>query len=142
MKPERTTIDAYPFRRAITTRWSDNDVYGHVNNMTYLSYFDSVANLFLMEAGLDIARDQVIGLVAASSCVFFAPVAFPDALIGGMRVDRLGKTSVTYGHALFAPSEALAAAHATIVHVFVDRVSRRPTAIPAKLKAALERIAR
>jgi acyl-CoA thioester hydrolase len=110
--------------------------------VTYLSYFDSVANLFLMQAGLDIVRDDVIGLVAASSCVFFAPVAFPDALIGGMRVDRLGKTSVTYGHAVFAPGDVLAAAQATIVHVFVDRVSRQPTAIPPKLRGALERIAR
>ena len=84
----------------------------------------------------------MIGLVAASSCVFFAPVAFPDALIGAMRIDRLGHTSVTYGHALFAPNEPLAAAQATIVHVFVDRVARRPTAIPPKLREAFERIAR
>ena len=143
MKPERTEIDEYPFRTPITTRWSDNDVYGHVNNVTYLSYFDSVANLYLIrEGGIDIAHGDVIGLVAASSCVFFAPVSFPDALIGAMRVDRLGQTSVTYGHALFAPGEPLAAAQATIVHVFVDRVSRRPVSLPLQLREALERLVR
>jgi acyl-CoA thioester hydrolase len=143
VKPERTEIDEYPFRTPITTRWSDNDVYGHVNNVTYLSYFDSVANLYLIrEGGIDIAHGDVIGLVAASSCVFFAPVSFPDTLIGAMRVDRLGTTSVTYGHALFAPGEPLAAAQATIVHVFVDRVSRRPVALPPQLRDALERLVR
>jgi acyl-CoA thioester hydrolase len=142
VKPERTAIDAYPFRTAITTRWSDNDVYGHVNNVTYLSYFDSVANQYLIrEGGLDVAGD-VIGLVAASSCVFFAPVAFPDELVGAMRVDRLGRTSVTYGHAVFAPGDPLAAAQATIVHVFVDRATRRPVPLPGRLREALERLVR
>ena len=141
MKPERTTIDAYKFRTPLTTRWSDNDVYGHVNNVTYLSYFDSVANLYLVrEGGLDIRRGRVIGLVAASSCVFFAAVGFPDELVGAMRVDRLGTTSVTYGHALFAPGEPLAAAQASIVHVFVDRATRRPVEIPAPLREALARL--
>ena len=83
----------------------------------------------------------MIGLVASSSCVFFAPVSFPDALIGAMRVDRLGKTSVTYGHALFAPGDPLAAAQATIVHVFVDRLTRRPVEIPDELREALARLA-
>jgi len=142
VKPERLTIDAYKFRTPLTTRWSDNDVYGHVNNVTYLSYFDSVANLYLIrEGGLDIARSRVIGLVAASSCVFFAPVGFPDELVGAMRVDRLGTTSVTYGHALFAPNDPLSAAQASIVHVFVDRVTRRPVEIPRPLRDALARLA-
>ena len=142
MRPERPTIEGYPFRAAISTRWSDNDAYGHVNNATYLSYFDSVANSFLIrEGGLDVARGDIIGLVAASSCVFFAPVAFPDELVGAMRVDRLGRTSVTYGHALFTLADPLAAAQATIVHVFVDRATRRPAPLPARLRAALEHIA-
>lgn len=142
MKPPRETLAAYKFHTPITTRWSDNDVYGHVNNVTYLSYFDSVANLYLIrEGGLDIANDTAIGLVVESQCHFFAPVAYPDELVGALRVDRLGTTSVTYGHALFAPGEPLAAAQATIVHVFVDRATRRPSPLPPRLRAALERLA-
>ena len=141
MRAVRPEIDGYPFRTPIATRWSDNDVYGHVNNVTYLSYFDSVANLFLVrEGGLDIARGDAIGLVAASSCVFFAPVAFPDELVGAMRVDRLGRTSVTYGHALFVQGDPLAVAQATIVHVFVDRATRRPVELPDRLRTALARL--
>jgi acyl-CoA thioester hydrolase len=143
VKPERTEIDEYPFRTPITTRWSDNDVYGHVNNATYLSYFDSVANAYLIDhGGLDIARGDVIGLVVASSCVFFAPVSFPDELVGALRVDRLGRTSVTYGHALFTADDPLAAAQATIVHVFVERTTRKPVELPVRLRTALERLAR
>ena len=143
MKPDRETLDAFRYQTRITTRWSDNDIYGHVNNVTYLSYFDSVANAYLIEhGGLDIAKGNVIGLVVASSCVFFAPVTFPDELVGAMRVDRLGRTSVTYGHGLFAPDDVLAAAQATIVHVFVDRTTRKPVELPPRLRAALERIVR
>jgi acyl-CoA thioester hydrolase len=143
VKPDRETLARFAYQTRITTRWSDNDVYGHVNNVTYLSYFDSVANAYLIEhGGLDIAHGNVIGLVVASSCVFFAPVSFPDELVGAMRVDRLGRTSVTYGHALFAPDDLLAAAQATIVHVFVDRATRKPIELPAKLRSALERITR
>ena len=137
----REAIDRYRFTAPITTRWSDNDVYGHVNNVTYLSYFDSIANLYLIrEGGLDLLGDPAIGLVVESRCSFFAPVAYPDELVGALRVDRLGASSVTYAHALFGPHEPLAAAQATIVHVFVDRATRRPTAIPARIRAALERI--
>ena len=143
MKPQRETMDRFAYQTRITTRWSDNDVYGHVNNATYLSYFDSVANAYLIDhGGLDIARGDVIGLVVASSCVFFAPVSFPDELVGALRIDRLGRTSVTYGHALFLADDPLAAAQATIVHVFVDRETRKPVELPVRLRAALERLLR
>ncbi|HEX4453050.1 MAG TPA: thioesterase family protein [Kofleriaceae bacterium] len=143
MKPARESMDRFAFQTRITTRWSDNDVYGHVNNATYLSYFDSVANAYLIDhGGLDIAHGDVIGLVVASSCVFFAPVSFPDELVGALRVDRLGRTSVTYGHALFTADDPLAAAQATIVHVFVDRATRKPVELPVRLRTALERLVR
>jgi acyl-CoA thioester hydrolase len=143
VKPTREIIDRFAYQTRITTRWSDNDVYGHVNNATYLSYFDSVANAYLIDhGGLDIARGDVIGLVVASSCVFFAPISFPDEVIGAMRVDRLGRTSVTYGHALFTADSPLAAAQATIVHVFVDRATRKPIELPVRLRTALERLVR
>ncbi len=143
MKPAREAMDRFAFQTRITTRWSDNDVYGHVNNATYLSYFDSVANAYLIDhGGLDIARGTVIGLVVASSCVFFAPISFPDEVVGAMRVDRLGRTSVTYGHALFTADDPLAAAQATIVHVFVERATRKPVELPVRLRTALERLVR
>jgi acyl-CoA thioester hydrolase len=143
VKPARESLDRFAYQTRITTRWSDNDVYGHVNNATYLSYFDSVANAYLIEqGGLDIARGDVIGLVVASSCVFFAPVSFPGELVGALRIDRLGRTSVTYGHALFTADDPLAAAQATIVHVFVDRATRKPVELPVRLRTALERLVR
>jgi acyl-CoA thioester hydrolase len=143
VKPTREAMDRFAYQTRITTRWSDNDVYGHVNNATYLSYFDSVANAYLIDhGGLDITRGDVIGLVVASSCVFFAPVSFPDELVGALRIDRLGRTSVTYGHALFTADDPLAAAQATIVHVFVDRETRKPVELPVRLRAALERLLR
>src|SRR5215211_2652647 len=121
----------------IATRWMDNDVYGHVNNVTYYSYFDSVANLFLIrEGGLDIHASPVIGLVVESACQYHAPLAYPVSLRGGLRVDRLGRRAVTYGIAIFAEGDDLAAAHGHFVHVFVDRASRVAVEIPAAIRAA------
>ncbi|MEO8553063.1 MAG: thioesterase family protein [Kofleriaceae bacterium] len=130
----------YPFTTPLTTRWADNDVYGHVNNVTYYAYFDSIANLYLIrEGGLDI-HGPVIGLVVASSCQFHAPLAYPDELVGGLRVAKLGNSSVTYELAVArADSDALAAA-GSFTHVFVDRVTRRPTPIPDPLRAALAKL--
>ena len=141
MPSERPTVDDYPFHTSITTRWSDNDIYGHVNNVAYYSYFDSAANLFLIrEGGLDIARGEVIGLVVESRCEYHAPLAYPATLRAGVRVDRLGNRAVTYGIAIFGETDARAAAHGHFVHVFVDRATRQPVPIPPRLREALARI--
>jgi len=125
----------------ISTRWMDNDVYGHVNNVTYYSYFDTAANLYLIqEGGLDIGASDVIGLVAESSCSYRAPLAYPEALRAGLRVDKLGNRSVTYGIAIFSGKTEIAAASGSFVHVFVDRASRAPVTIPERIRSALTRI--
>lgn len=138
---DRPHVSGYRYFAPITTRWSDNDIYGHLNNVVYYSYFDSVANRYLIEeGGLDIHAATVIGLVVESGCHYHAPLAYPTPLRGGLRVDRLGNRAVTYGIAIFADGEDRASAHGHFVHVFVDRASRTPVAIPAPLRAALERI--
>jgi len=131
----------YKYFVPITTRWHDNDLYGHVNNVTYYSYFDSVANHFLIhQGGLDIHAGTTIGLVVSSGCNYHAPLAFPDELEGGLRINRLGNSSVEYGIAIFRRGDEHAAAEGHFVHVFVDRASRRPAAIPAPLRNAFETI--
>jgi acyl-CoA thioester hydrolase len=142
MPAERPTLTEYLFHTPLTTRWADNDIYGHINNVAYYSYFDSAANLYLIEVGgLDIHNSSVIGLVVESRCEFHAPLAYPTPLIAGIRVDRLGNRSVTYGIAIFAEGEQLAAANGHFVHVFVDRVTRKPVQIPPQLREALAAIA-
>ncbi|WP_171810846.1 acyl-CoA thioesterase [Corallococcus exiguus] len=136
------TADRYRFFLPITTRWMDNDVYGHINNVTYYSYFDTVANHYLIhEGGLDIHTGEVIGLVVESKCAYRAPLAYPDRLRAGLRVDRLGNRSVTYGIAIFKEGEEQAAAHGHFVHVFVDRRTRRSVAMPDRLRDALAALA-
>jgi acyl-CoA thioester hydrolase len=143
MPTERPHLDAYPYVTPITTRWMDNDIYGHVNNVAYYSFFDSAANRFLIDEGkLDIVNGSVIGLVVESKCAYHAPLAYPQNLRAGVRVDQLGNRAVTYGIAIFSEHDARAAAHGHFVHVFVDRVTRTPTPIPAVLRAALESIQR
>lgn len=138
MPAERPTLAAYPYTTLITTRWMDNDIYGHINNVAYYSFFDTAANRFLIErGGLDIATSPVIGLVVESKCAYHAPLAYPQELRAGVRVDKLGNRAVTYGIAIFAAGDELAAAHGHFVHVFVDRVTRTPTAIPAPMRQAL-----
>jgi acyl-CoA thioester hydrolase len=142
MPAERPTIDAYPYVTAITTRWMDNDIYGHVNNVAYYSFFDTAANQFLIErGGLDIAGGSVIGLVVESHCTYHAPLAYPQPLRAGVRVDRLGNRSVTYGIAIFDERDPRAAAHGHFVHVFVDRHSRTAVAIPPAIRSALASLA-
>jgi acyl-CoA thioester hydrolase len=136
-RPERS---AYPYQTAITTRWNDNDIYGHINNVAYYAFFDSAANRYLIaEGGLDIATSAVIGVVVESKCNYHAPLAYPESLTAGVRVDKLGNRSVTYGIAIFGHGE-LAAAHGHFVHVFVDRATRKPVEIPPALRIALEKI--
>ncbi|MCX5745992.1 MAG: thioesterase family protein [Proteobacteria bacterium] len=139
---DRPLLARYPYVSPITTRWNDNDVYGHVNNVAFYSFFDTAANRFLIErGGLDPATSPVIGLVVESHCVYHAPVSYPQPLRAGVRVDRLGTRAVTYGLAIFDDRADLAVAHGHFVHVFVDRVTRTPVAIPDALRAALTSIA-
>jgi acyl-CoA thioester hydrolase len=140
-KPTPDTRSTYRHFRAIPTRWMDNDVYGHVNNVVYYSYFDTVVNQYLIEQGaLEIERSQVIGLVVETRCQYFAPVTFPDVVTAGLRVAKLGNTSVRYEIGLFRNDEDSASAQGHFVHVYVDRTSRRPAPLPAPMRAALERI--
>ncbi len=132
---------AFPHRVVVPTRWMDNDVYGHVNNVVYYSYFDTVINRYLIEAGgLDIAHGPVIGVAAESHCRYRRALAFPADVDAGLRVGKLGRSSVRYEIGLFSPGEDEAAAEGWFVHVFVDRGSRRPAALPDALRAALERL--
>jgi acyl-CoA thioester hydrolase len=141
MPRERPTLDDYPFHTSITARWNDNDIYGHINNVAYYSYFDTAANLWLIrEGGLDIARGDVIGVVVESRCEYHAPLAYPSTVLAGVRVDKLGNRSVTYGIAIFGETDGRASAHGHFVHVFVHRPTRLPVAIPPKLREALARL--
>ena len=130
---------AYPVFREISTRWSDNDVYGHVNNVIYYSWFDTAVNAYLIEQGaLDIHAGQTIGLVIETQCNYFAPLAFPQQVEAGIRVAHIGSSSVRYEVGLFAKAEAQSAAAGHFVHVYVDRQTRLPAPLPAELRAALE----
>jgi acyl-CoA thioester hydrolase len=133
--------DTYPHRLAITTRWNDNDVYGHVNNVEYYAFFDTVINAWLIrEGGLDIHGGAVVGLCAESHCAFRAPLAFPETVHAGLRVGHLGRSSVRYEIGLFGEDAPEPAATGWFVHVFVDRAERRPVDIPPGVRAALERL--
>ncbi|MDN5843880.1 MAG: acyl-CoA thioesterase [Alcaligenaceae bacterium] len=122
----------------ITTRWMDNDVYGHVNNVTYYSFFDTAVNRCLIDMGmLDIEHSGVIGLVVETGCTYFASLAFPDEIEVGFRVARLGTSSVRYELGVFRQGESSAAAQGYFVHVYVDRETRRPAPIPDDLRAKL-----
>lgn len=137
-QPQHLRAD-YRHFQPVTTRWHDNDLYGHVNNVVYYSYFDSAVNTFLIERGaLDIHAGQVVGFVVSSSCDYFASIAFPERIEVGLRVARLGNSSVQYELAVFKGGEEEACAAGRFVHVFVDRQSNRPVPIPDALRAALE----
>ena len=133
--------DRYPHFLTVPTRWMDNDVYGHVNNVVYYSYFDTVVNEYLISTGvLDIERSPVIGLVVETQCRFFKPLTFPDTVHAGLRVARLGRSSVCYEIGLFRNEDNTAAAQGHFVHVYVERESRKATALPPEMRAALEKI--
>ena len=130
---------SYRAWRPITTRWMDNDVYGHVNNVVYYSWFDTAVNAHLIEQGaLDIHHGEVIGLVVETQCNYFAPLAFPQTIHAGIRVARLGSSSVRYEVGLFAEGADTCAARGHFVHVYVDRTTRRPVPLPIALKTVLE----
>ncbi|WP_206999754.1 acyl-CoA thioesterase [Trinickia mobilis] len=133
---------AYPHFLTIPTRWMDNDVYGHVNNVVYYSYFDTVVNEYLIRAGvLDFEGGATIGLVVETQCNYFAPLVFPDRVEAGLRVARLGSSSVRYEVGLFKEGGDDACSQGHFVHVYVDRLTRRPVALPDALRAALEPLA-
>lgn len=138
-KPQPEGRAGYKAFRTIGTRWMDNDAYGHVNNVVYYSWFDTAVNAYLIEQGvLDIHHGETIGLVIETRCNYFAPVAFPQTVEAGLRVARLGNTSVRYEVGLFLQGEPLTVAKGHFVHVYVDRATRRPTSVPAPLKKVLE----
>jgi len=140
-KPQPEPRSAYKAFRTIGTRWMDNDVYGHVNNVVYYSWFDTAVNAHLIERGaLDIHQGDTIGLVIETQCNYFAPVAFPQNIEAGLRVAHMGKSSVRYEVGLFVEGEPLSAARGHFVHVYVDRATRRPTGLPQVLQNVLKEL--
>ncbi|HEX6706009.1 MAG TPA: thioesterase family protein [Albitalea sp.] len=138
-RPQPQPREAYRRFRRLTTRWMDNDVYGHLNNVVYYSLFDTAVNGYLIDAGaLDIQRSEVIGLVVETHCNYFASIEFPTAVEAGLRVERIGQSSVRYSIGLFAEGQPLSAAGGHFVHVYVDRQTRRPQPLPQTLRNALE----
>ena len=138
-KPQPEARDAYRAFRTISTRWMDNDAYGHVNNVVYYSWFDTVVNAHLIEHGaLDVQHGATIGLVIETQCNYFAPVEFPQTVEAGLRVAHIGRSSVRYEVGLFVQGEPMTAAKGHFVHVYVDRATRRPGGLPPQLKTVLE----
>lgn len=140
-KPTPNERTDYRYFRDITTRWMDNDVYAHVNNVVYYSWFDTVVNGWLLERNLlDFVESPTVGLVVETTCSYFSSIAFPDLVRAGLRVTHLGTSSVRYEVGLFANDNSDASAQGHFVHVYVDRVTRRPVALPVALRQALESI--
>ena len=138
-RPQPQPRDTYRHFTTLSTRWMDNDVYGHLNNVVYYSLFDTAVNGYLVAAGaLDIQRSEVIGLVVETHCNYVAPIEFPAAVDAGLRVEHIGSSSVRYRIGLFAAGQLHTAAHGHFVHVYVDRATRRPVALPAALRQALQ----
>ncbi len=138
-RPQPQPRARFPRFQTITTRWMDNDIYGHVNNVVHYSFFDTAVNRYLIEAGaLDIHAGAVIGLVVQTQCHYFESIAFPQTVHAGLRVAQLGRSSVHYEVGLFADDAARSAALGRFVHVYVDRASRRPVSLPTPLQAALD----
>ncbi|WP_313305956.1 acyl-CoA thioesterase [Stutzerimonas balearica] len=141
VQPKHLRSD-YRHFQPITTRWHDNDIYGHVNNVTYYGFFDTAVNTYLIQqGGLDIHGGEVVGFVVSSSCDYFASISFPDLIEVGVRVAQLGNSSVQYELAIFRQGEHEACAAGRFVHVFVRRADNRPTPIPERLRGALEALA-
>jgi acyl-CoA thioester hydrolase len=141
MRAEAKRRSDYKHFHAITTRWMDNDVYGHVNNVVYYSWFDTVVNQFLVANGaLDIEHSPVIGLVVETQCNYFGSVAFPDRVTAGLRVTKLGNSSVRYEVGIFREDEETASAQGYFVHVYVDRDTRKPASIPDNMRDLLQSI--
>lgn len=139
--PGPESRERYTAFQTISTRWSDNDIYGHVNNVVYYSWFDTAVNAYLISQGaLDPKHGSLIGLVVETQCNYFSPLAFPQTVEVGLRVARLGSSSVRYEVGLFAQGQAVTAAKGHFVHVYVDRIDRRPQPLPGSLKTVLEQL--
>lgn len=137
-RPQPLHRDAFEHFEPVQTRWMDNDIYGHVNNVVYYAYFDSCVNRFLFEQGvLDFNHGTTAGLVVNSSCSYFQPLAFPQTASAGLRVLHLGTSSVQYELAIFRHGDQVACAQGTFTHVYVDRQTRRPVPVPANMRAVL-----
>ena len=135
------TREAYSHFHTIQTRWMDNDTYGHVNNVVYYSYFDTVVNGYLIEENvLDIHDGNQIGLVVETQCNYFAPLSFPDVVEAGVRVRRIGNSSVRYEIGLFKQGSDEAAAEGHFIHVYVDKKTRKPKPLAEDFRAALTKI--
>jgi acyl-CoA thioester hydrolase len=135
----KASRSSFPHFQAIPTRWMDNDIYGHVNNVVYYSYFDTAVNQFLIEAGvLDIHQGEVVGFVVDSGCSYFSPIAFPDMVQAGIRVAKLGNSSARYEIALYRNDDPLPCAAGHFVHVYVERASNRTVTIPGQVRRVLE----
>lgn len=135
---EPDSRDTYAHFQTIPTRWNDNDAYGHVNNSVYYFYFDTIVNQWLIENGLlDIQSSETVGLVVETSCAFFAPISFPQPVTAGLRVTKIGSSSVRYEIGLFADDDERTAARGHFVHVYVDEKTRRPVKVPDAMKAKL-----
>ena len=140
-RPRPEPRDAYRAFRTITTRWMDNDQYGHVNNVVYYSWFDTAVNAHLIEQGvLDTENGTVIGFVIETQCQYFAPLAFPQNVEAGIRVAHIGSSSVRYEVGLFAEGAPETAAKGHFIHVYVDRATQRPVPLPTALKSVLEQL--
>lgn len=141
VRPQAQSRASYLVFRTLGTRWSDNDAYGHVNNVVYYNWFDTAVNAHLVEHGaLDIHLGDTIGLVVQSSCNFFSALAFPQTVEIGMRLSRLGSSSVSYNLGVFAAGASMTAASGQFVHVYVDRHSRRPVPLPLAVKRVVEKL--
>ena len=142
MDPESPPKRAdYPVLYEIATRWLDNDVYGHVNNVNYYSFFDTaIANYLMGEGGLDPWRDPVVAFCVESGCRFRRGIRYPDRVTAGLRVAKLGRSSVRYEIGIFRDDEPEAAAHGHFVHVFVERAAERSAPVPAAIRTALARL--
>jgi acyl-CoA thioester hydrolase len=138
-RPDPSRLHDYPHSRILTTRWIDSDPYGHMNNVVHYALFDTVVNAWLIERGvLDIQKSPVIGLVVETGCHYFAPLTYPEPVTAALRVSHVGRSSVVYEVGLFGSASETAAAQGHFVHVYVDRVTRRPVDLPPALRQALE----
>lgn len=141
MKTDIGKRQDYKWFHPMTSRWSDNDRYGHFNNVVYYSFFDTAVNHYLIaEGGLDIDLDPIIGIVPESGCRYFRSAAYPDAIEAGLRVGKLGNSSVRYELGIFLANEDQPLAEGFFVHVFVDRLTQRPVPMPEKIRQALSRL--
>jgi len=138
-KPEPHNLSDYPHKLTLQTRWNDNDVYGHINNAVYYFYFDTVVNRFLIDEGLlELGKSEQVGLVVDTGCAYFAPITFPDEIVAGLRVGKLGSSSVRYEIGLFRNAETIASAQGHFVHVYVGEKNRRPVKISDIMRKTLK----